>query len=106
MYFTHHFAHRETLNLAHSWLTSLGFNPRQIGPDADGIPRVVLDVRADQIDAARMLINAAERTDPDGFPSFWEEARQPHSTPIAQREGVLSDLRKPHSAVIGWHPLD
>jgi hypothetical protein len=106
MYFTHHFAHRETLSRAHSWLTRLGFNPRQIETHSSGIPRIVMTVAPHRMDVVNMLINAAERTDPDGFPSFWDEARQPHSTPKEHHEGTPTERRKPHSSVIGWHPLD
>jgi hypothetical protein len=106
MYFTHHFAHRETLTRAHSWLTQLGFNPRRIETDASGIPRIVVKVEPHRLGAVKMLINAAERTDPDGFPTFWDEARRPHSTPREYPEGVLSEHQKPHASVIGWHPLD
>jgi hypothetical protein len=106
MYFTHHFAHRETLTRAHSWLTRLGFNPRQIETVTTGIPRIVLTVEPHWLDAVNMLINAAERTDPEGSPSFWDEARRPHSTPRESQGGTPFERRKPQTSVIGWHPLD
>jgi hypothetical protein len=70
MYMTHTFAHRETLSRAHSWLTQLGFHPRQAAPTS-GVPRLVIVDDAHRLAAAKMLINAAENADPDGFTSFW-----------------------------------
>jgi hypothetical protein len=107
MYFTHHFAHHETLSLAHSWLTRLGFKPRKIATETSGIPRIVLNVEPQRLDAVCLLISAAERNDPDGFPSFWDEARQSRITPKDQdHEGTPPERRRRQSTVIGWHPLD
>jgi hypothetical protein len=71
MYMTHTFAHHETLSRAHSWLTQLGFHPRH-GTQASGVPRLVIVDEPHRLAAAKMLINAAESTDPDGFTSFWD----------------------------------
>lgn len=71
MYLTHTFAHRETLSRAHSWLTQLGFNPRRVAEDSR-IPRLVIVDEPHRLAAAKMLINAAVNTDPDGFTSFWD----------------------------------
>jgi len=106
VYFTHHFAHHDTLSRAHSWLTRLGFHPQQLDDDTSGIPRIVMAIEPQLLDAVKLLINAFELTDPDGFPSFWEEARQPHSAPKGHHEGIPAERPKPHHSVIGWHPLD
>lgn len=106
MYLTHTFAHRETLSRAHSWLSQVGFHPRQIAAQAPGLPRIVIEDEPHRLFAARMLINAAEQADPDGFPSLWDKAPQLHRTAIAHHEGTPSEPHKPHSSVIGWHPLD
>jgi hypothetical protein len=71
MYMTHTFAHRETLSRAHSWLTQLGFRPRE-GAHSSGVPRLVIVDEPHRLAAAKMLINAAENADPDGFTSFWD----------------------------------
>ncbi len=106
MYFTHHFAHHDTLSRARTWLTQLGFEPRPTEPRTDGIPRIVMIVDRDRLDAVNMLINAVERSDPDGFPSFWEQARQPHCAPRAIPDEAQADGVGPRKAVIGWHPID
>jgi len=106
MYLTHTFAHRETLSRAHSWLTQVGFHPRQIEAQTAGLPRIVIVDEPHRLVAAKMLINAAEHADPDGFPSLWDQAPQPHGTPNGYHEGTPPEPGKPHSSVIGWHPLD
>jgi hypothetical protein len=74
MYMTHTFAHQETLSRAHSWLTQLGFHPRH-GAHSSGVSRLVIVDEPQRLAAAKMLINAAENADPDGFTSFWEQRR-------------------------------
>jgi hypothetical protein len=106
MYFTHHFAHHETLSRVHSWLAQLGFKPHQIEMHKDGIPRIALSIEPYQWAEVSLLIAAVERTDPDGFPSFWDPPRShripsgehPEATPVAPHRS--------RSAAIGWHPLD
>jgi hypothetical protein len=56
--------------------------------------------------AAKMLINAAENADPDGFTSFWDAARPSHQFSDERREDVPARRHGPHSSAIGWHPLD
>lgn len=107
MYFTHTFAHPETRSRAHSWLTHLGFRPRQIDAPDSNQHRLMIPVEPDSLAAAQMLINAVESADADGFPSFWDKASSHFSTP-----GHLDDFKvptqdsKPQSSAIGWHPLD
>ena len=106
MYMTHTFAHRETLSRAHSWLTRFGFHPRQIEAEASGIPRIVLVDEPHRLAAAKMLINVAEHADPDGYPSLWNKVPRPHFDPTAHRHDNPLEPHKPHSSVLGWHPLD
>ena len=68
MYYSHHFARRDTLSRAHSWLTQLGFHPQRIDNHATWFHRIVMEVEPQRLDALNMLINAVELTDPDGFP--------------------------------------
>jgi len=105
MYLTHTFAHRETLSRAQTWLTQLGFHPRQ-GAPAAGIPRLVIVDEPQRLAAAQMLINAAENADPDGFASFWDETPPPHHAPDGYRDDHPARTHEPHSSVLGWHPLD
>ena len=106
MYWTHHFAHHETLSRACSWLTRLGVSPDRIEAHSDGIPRLAVSVHPAELAGIEMVINAVERSDPDGRPSFWDVARLPHVYP-SQVEGPAADGRGPRgSTAIGWHPTD
>jgi len=75
---THQFAHLETLDRARRWLVHAGFDPSQIEVMADGIPRIAVKVSAGQAAEAALIIDAVELTDPQGLPSFWDLANQPH----------------------------
>ncbi len=66
---------RRTLSLAHTWLTRHGFHPRNT---TSGIPRIMLVDESDRLAAARMLINAAENGDPNGFPGLWDRSSHPY----------------------------
>jgi hypothetical protein len=105
-YVTHQFAHLETLSIARRWLVQLGFDPGQIEIHTDGIPRIAVAVRPEQAVAAEMVINAAELTDPDSWPSFWDVAQQRHIYP--EVAVALSDHPFHHArtTAIGWHPED
>jgi hypothetical protein len=107
MYLTHTFANRETLFRAHSWLTQLGFRPRQLSDHSGGIPRLKMPVEPHRLAAAQMLINAAESADPNGFPSFWDKVGADHATRTSAVETAdHQQTAQPHASVIGWHPLD
>lgn len=105
MYLTHTFAHRETLDRAHSWLTQLGFHPRG-GSPTSAVPRLVIVDEPQRLAAAQMLINAAENADPDGFASFWDRPAEIHHGPQVVRADAAADNHRPHRSVIGWHPID
>ena len=73
-----------------------------------GVARLMIPVEPHGLAAAQMVINAVESADEDGFPSFWDETQGHHVSP-----GGLSPVNetsvpqsKPHSSVLGWHPLD
>ncbi len=103
MYLTHTFAHRETLTRAHSWLTRHGFHPRR---NTSGVPRIMIVDDPHRLAAAKMLINAAESADPDGFPGLWDEARLPHYPAQESVANIRPEPAKAHTSVIGWHPMD
>ena len=106
MYLTHTFSHHETLSRARSWLTQLGFEPREFGSQGSGVSRLVIVDEPQRLAAAKMLINAVENNDPDGFASFWDQASKAHHVPKGHYEGIPAERHEPHSSVIGWHPLD
>jgi hypothetical protein len=103
-YVTHQFAHLETLSLARRWLVQLGFDPGHIETHTDGIPRIAVAVPEDRAAEVALLINAAELTDPDAWPSFWDLARQDHVYPqMVGAEGPAT-LQQSRTTAIGWHP--
>jgi hypothetical protein len=104
MFWTHHFAHHETLNRARSWLMQLGFAPDRLEVHANGVPRLALTVDPLELAAVEMVVNVAERTDPQGWPSFWDVARQDHVYPAAAPEPPSTGGRS--GEAIGWHPPD
>lgn len=106
MYFSHTFAHRETCSRARSWLQQLGFQARE-GATTSGAPRLVIVDEPHRLAAAKMLINAAENADPDGFKPFWDKAPQLFGLPKECREDLAgSGWRERDPNLIGWHPLD
>jgi hypothetical protein len=105
-YVTHYFANLETLSRARRWLAQLGFDPGQIESHTDGVPRLALMVKPGQVDEVQLLINAAELTDPAGWPSFWDVAQQTHVYPCESEPVAALELHQAHSTEVGWHPPD
>jgi hypothetical protein len=103
MYMTHTFANRETRSRAHSWLKALGFHPRHA---ASGVPRITIVDEANRVAEARVVINAVESADPDGFPSIWDQPTQHHCVPKEPERDRFLESSKPPTSIIGWHPLD
>ena len=77
-YLTHQFAHLETLERARRWLVHAGFDSSQIEVMTEGIPRIAIRVAPGEAVEAELIIDAAELTDPQGLPSFWDLAKQEH----------------------------
>jgi hypothetical protein len=105
-YVTHHFAHLETLSIARRWLVQLGFDPSQIETHTDGVPRIAVAVRPEEAAEVEMVINAAELTDPDSWPSFWDVAQQAHVYPVLVEQTTELPLPHARTTAIGWHPED
>lgn len=112
MIFTHHFASLSTLARARRWLETVGFPADRIQTHDDGVPRLVVTAEPAQADMLRLLVDAVERSDPDGWPSFWHEARRglageiTASAPHDEVPGESTDEETvpPHRAEVGWHP--
>jgi hypothetical protein len=106
-YVTHQFAHLETLDRAQRWLLQRGFAPGQIETHRDGVPWISVVASPEQSAEAELIFKAAEVTDPDGWPSFWELARMPHPhiEPVAADATATSIVSAGRSPV-GWHPLE
>jgi hypothetical protein len=104
MYYTHHFAHHETLLRACDWLDRLGFHPERT-TEPDVTPRLSMPVSVSQLAKVEMIISAVEKTDPEGWPSFWDEARLAHSAPKSAAR-VEDSPTTSTRGIIGWHPID
>jgi len=106
-YLTHQFAHLETLDRARRWLVHAGFDPSQIEVMTDGIPRIAIKLEPGQAAEAAQILDAVEQTDPQGLPSFWDLARQPHVHPehatVAETPATEMEAK---SFVIGFRVPD
>jgi hypothetical protein len=103
-YVTHQFAHTDTLARAERWLLQIGFVRDQIESHREGVPWLSVLVTPGRSGEAESVFNAAELTDPGGWPSFWELAQLRH--PRAPAGGALhaSPPRGAGRTPIGWHP--
>ncbi len=103
MYLSHTFHSRESLCLAHNWLTRLGFHARQ---SASGPPRIIVVDDPYRLDAARLLIDAAEHSEAAGFHSLNDQTVPvyPEAADGRSHEDLLRP-HAPHHEVLGWHPI-
>ena len=106
-YITHEFAHIETLDRAQRWLIQAGIDPKKIEVHHQGIPRISVAVEAGESASVEMVINAAESSDPEGLPSFWDLARQ-HHVYAETTEPAIEPAAEASSAsfTVGWRPID
>jgi hypothetical protein len=106
-YITHEFAHTETLDRARRWLRLLGFDPARIEAHSHGVPRLAVAVDHGEAAEVALLIDIAESTDPDGFPSISQPAQPRH---VKAQPDMMGDsmqrAAKPASFAVGWHPLE
>lgn len=104
-YLTHEFAHVATLQRARRWLEYAGFDPSQIEATVEGIPRIAVRLGPGQAAEAGLVIDAVELTDPQGNPSFWDLARQPHVRPEASAPAEQPAAAQAAGTFeIGYHP--
>ncbi len=99
-YLTHAFAHSETLDRARRWLIHAGVTPERIRVHHHGIPTLIISTDSAEVDGLKMIIRAAEITDPDSCPSIWDLARLPHSP-----DEATEPLSSPIPAVRSSFPL-
>jgi len=106
-YVTRHFTHIETLDRARRWLIQAGINPSRIEAHTQGTLRITVTVEPGESAEVERVIDAAESSDPDGNPSFWDVARQQHVYPQPGTPGPTpGDPPHSESYVVGWRPLD
>jgi hypothetical protein len=106
MYYTHHFAHQETLRRACEWLGEFGYRPWEIERQFGGVPSLGLEVEPGRMGAVELLVNALETSDPDGWPGFWDESRLPHPWASSPGREPRLDGVETRPSPVGWHPLD
>jgi hypothetical protein len=107
-YLTHQFAHLETLERARRWLVHAGFDSSHIEVMTDGIPRIAIRVAPGEAAEAELIIDAAELSDPQGLPSFWDLARQEHIHTKFEpaNEATAPQELQSRTFVVGYHILD
>jgi hypothetical protein len=106
MYYTHYFANHETLARARTWLSRVGFGVESIEIHVDGIPRITVAVNPTHWSGVEMLINAIERSDPCGWPGYWDVANQAHVYPKQLMFEAKIETTPSGATAIGWHPVD
>jgi hypothetical protein len=105
-YVTHQFAHVETLERAKRWLIEAGLDPTRIEAHTQGIPRIAVQAAPGEAAEIEWIIDAAESTDPEGNPSFWDIARQRHVYPQPAAPADAPNVARSESLLVGWRPLD
>jgi hypothetical protein len=87
-------------------LIQAGFDPSRIEAHTQGIPRLAVAVEPGEAAEVAMLIDAAESSDPDGFPSFLELARRHIAPRAVEPVDVVEQPAHASSFVVGWRPVD
>jgi hypothetical protein len=104
---TRQFSHIETLERARRWLIQAGINPSHIEAHTHGALRLTVAVSQGFAAEVHRLIDAAESSDPDGNPSFWDVAHGQHVYPQPEAPGQTPPgAPRSESYVVGWRPLD
>ena len=104
---TRQFSHFETLERARRWLVQAGIDPSRIEVHTQGILRITVAVEGPEAVEVERVIDAAESSDPEGNPSFWDQARQQHVYPQPEGPGETpAQLPNSESIVVGWRPQD
>jgi hypothetical protein len=104
---TRQFTHIETLERARRWLIQSGIDPSHIEAHTHGSLRLTVTVEPGAVAEVERVINAAEASDPDGNPSFWDVKREHHVHPQSTSSGhAPSSAAHSESYVVGWRPQD
>lgn len=106
-YITHEFAHPETLDRVRRWLVQVGFDASRIEAHSHGTPRLAVAVEPGEAAEVAMMIDTAEASDPDGFPSFLQVTWQRHVVPHAEElDTAVPEASRSASFPVSWRPLD
>lgn len=101
---THRFHSVQTLARAQEWLEQIGITPDRIEVSSTGLPSMTISTDFARMPEVEMVINAAELTDPDGWPAL-DEFAPGLPMQIAVTPDPVADEHV-HSTPIGWHPMD
>lgn len=101
---THRFHSTETLARAREWLGLIGIGADRIEVIATGLPSMTVQTEFSRLPEVEMVINAAEMTDPDGWPSLDAFGPIPSARIQVAAEATTPD--RVHTSPIGWHPID
>ncbi len=101
---THRFHSVQTMARAQEWLGQIGIPADRIEVSSTGLPSMTVQTDFSRLPEVELVINAAEMTDPEGWPSlgtpgdFHAIAIDVAPPPAAQDQS--------HTTPIGWHPVD
>jgi hypothetical protein len=101
---THRFHSFETMVRAREWLGWIGIPSDQIEVSSTGLPTLSVQTEFARLPEVEMVINAAELTDPDGWPPF--DTVDPYQPMKIETTPSPSDTIESNTARIGWHPVD
>jgi len=105
-YLTRQFTHLETLDRARRWLIQAGIDPSHIEVHTQGFLQLTVVVEGGESAEVERVIDAAESSDPDGKPSFWDLAQQHVYPQPVEPAGTPANPAQSESFVVGWRPLD
>jgi hypothetical protein len=98
---THRFHSVQTMARAQEWLGQIGIPADHIEVCSTGLPSMTVQTDFARLPAVEMIINAAEMTDPEGWPSWGASGH--FEIAVAPPPAVEERL---HTTPIGWHPID
>ena len=101
---THRFHSVQTLARAQEWLEQIGITPDRIEVSSTGLPSMTVQTDFSRMPEVEMVINAAELTDPEGWPAHDEFGTFAPMQIAAAPPGESHEHL--HTSPIGWHPID
>lgn len=101
---THRFHSVQTLARAQEWLGQIGITPDRIEVSSTGLPSMTVQTEFSRLPEVEMVINAAEMTDPEGWPAL--DAFGPGAPFRVEAAPQAMPHDRVHTSPIGWHPID
>lgn len=101
---THRFHSVQTLARAQEWLGQIGISADRIEVSSTGLPSMTVQTDFSRMPEVEMVINAAELTDPDGWPAH--DALGSFTPVQIAATPTSGEHERVHTSPIGWHPID